>query len=96
MLEKVKDMSISEINSLTDDLLPLVLTDMSNSDMVNYIMEILPLLPEISLESIQCPNKDMDRWGEVKDIFNNGQEQSILHFDSNKAKSILLPITEGN
>lgn len=96
VLEKVKDMSISEINSLTDDLLPLVLTDMSNSDMVNYIMEILPLLPEISLESIQCPNKDMDRWGEVKDIFNNGQEQSILHFDSNKAKSILLPITEGN
>ena len=50
----------------------------------------------MTLESIQCPNADMDRWGEVRDIFNNGQPQSILNFDSNKAKAILIPITECN
>lgn len=86
--------NLLEINRLVDDLLPLVLTDMSNSDMTNYILEILPLLPEMTLESLQCPNEDMDRWGQLKDIFNNGQEQSILNFSSAKAKEILLPITE--
>ena len=96
VLEKVKNKSLLEINKLLDTLLPLVLTDMTNADMTNYIMEILPLLPEMTLESIQCPNEDMDRWGEVRDIFNDGQPQSILNFNSSKAKAILLPITECN
>ena len=94
VLEKVKNKSLLEINKLLDTLLPLVLTDMTNADMTNYVMEILPLLPEMTLESIQCPNEDMDRWGEVRDIFNDGQPQSILNFNSNKAKATLLPITE--
>lgn len=94
VLEKVKNKSLLEINKLVDSLLPFVLTDMSNKDMANYILEILPLLPEMTLDSIQCPNEDMDRWGEVRDIFGDGLEQSILNFDSNKAKAILIPITE--
>lgn len=94
VLEKVKNKSLLEINKLVDSLLPFVLTDMSNGDMTNYILEILPLLPEMTLDSIQCPNEDMDRWGEVRDIFGDGLEQSILNFDSNKAKAILIPITE--
>ena len=93
-MEKVKNKSLLEINKLLDTLLPLVLTDMTNADMTNYIIEILPLLPEMTLESVQCPNEDMDRWGEVRDIFNDGQPQSILNFNSNKAKAVLLPITE--
>lgn len=94
VLEKVKNKSLLEINKLVDSLLSFVLTDMSNKDMTNYILEILPLLPEMTLDSIQCPNEDMDRWGEVRDIFGDGLEQSILNFDSNKAKAILIPITE--
>ena len=96
VLEKIKNKSFLEINKLLDTLLPLVLTDMTNADMTNYIIEILPLLPEMTLESVQCPNEDMDRWGEVRDIFNDGQPQSILNFNSSKAKAILLPITECN
>ena len=94
VLEKVKHMSVLEINKLVDELLPLVSTDMTNSDMTNYILEILPILPEMTLESIQCPNKEMGLWGEVADIFHNGEEHSIQHFDPAKCKAILVPITE--
>lgn len=94
VLEKVKKMSILELNKLVNDLLPMVLTDMSNSDMTNYIAEILPLLPQMTLDSIQCPNADMDLRGEIADIFNDGSTHSILRFDSTKAKNILVPITE--
>ena len=94
VLEKVKNMSILELNKLVDQLLPLVSTVMSNADMTNYILEVLPILPEVTLESIQCPNKEMGLWGEVADIFHNGEEHSIQHFDPAKCKAILVPITE--
>lgn len=94
VLEKLRGKSLLEINALVDKLLPMVLTDMTNGDITNYITELLPLLPKMTLESMQCPNAEMDRWGETKDIFHNGQIQSILNFDSNKAKNILIPITE--
>ena len=94
VLEKVKNMSVLELNKLVDQLLPLVSTDMSNADMTNYILEVLPILPEVTLESIQCPNKEMGLWGEVADIFHNGEEHSIQHFDPAKCKAILVPITE--
>ena len=94
VLEKVKNMSILELNKLVDQLLPLVSTDMSNADMTNYILEVLPILPEVTLESIQCPNKEMGLYGKVEDIFHNGEEHSVQHFDPAKCKAILVPITE--
>ena len=94
VLEKVKNMSVLELNKLVDQLLPLVATDMTNTDMTNYILEVLPILPEMTLESIQCPNKEMGLWGEVADIFHNGEEHSIQPFDPAKCKAILVPITE--
>ena len=96
VLEKVKTMSLLEINSLVDQLLPMVLTDMSNADITTYITELLPLLPEMTLESLQCPNKDMDMYGKVIDLFNNGEQHAVLYFDENKAKSIVTAITEAD
>ena len=96
VLEKVKTMSLLEINSLVDQLLPMVLTDMSNADITTYITELLPLLPEMTLESLQCPNKDMDMYGKVIDLFNNGEQHAVLYFDENKAKAIVTAITEAD
>ena len=87
-------MSVLEINSLVDELLPLVSTDMTNSDMTNYVMELLPILKDMTLDSIQCPNKEMGLWGELADIFHDGEQHSIQHFDPAKCKEILVPITE--
>ena len=96
VLEKVKTMSLLEINSLVDQLLPMVLTDMSNADITTYITELLPLLPEMTLESLQCPNKDMDMYGKVIDLFSNGEQHAVLYFDENKAKAIGTASTEAD
>ncbi len=96
VLEKVKSMSLLEINSLIDELLPMVLTDMTNTDMTTYVAELLPLLPEMTLESLQCPNEDMDMYGKVIDLFGDGQQHAVLYFDENKAKSIVTAITEAD
>lgn len=96
VLEKVKSMSLLEINSLIDELLPMVLTDMTNTDMTTYVAELLPLLPEMTLESLQCPNADMDMYGKVIDLFGDGQQHAVLYFDETKAKSIVTAITEAD
>lgn len=96
VLEKLKSMSLLEINSLIDELLPMVLTDMTNTDMTTYVTELLPLLPEMTLESLQCPNADMDMYGKVIDLFGDGQEHAVLYFDEAKAKSIVTAITEAD
>ena len=96
VLEKVKGMSLLEINNLVDELLPYVLTDMSNADISTYITELLPLLPQMTLESLQCPNEDMDRRGKIVDLFGDGIEHSVLLFDEVKAKKIVTKITEAD
>ena len=96
VLEKVKHMSLTQINGLIDQLLPMVLTDMSNTDMTNYVMELLPLLPEMTLESVQCPNEEMDRKGDIVDLFKDGQQHSVLYFDEAKAKRIVTAYTEAD
>ena len=96
VLEKVKGMSLAQINKLIDTLLPMVLTDMTNSDMTNYVMELLPLLPEMTLESLQCPNEEMGRYGKSIDLFGDGVQHSVLYFDETKAKNIITAITEAD
>ena len=96
VLEKVKNMSLAEVNRLVDQLLPMVLTDMTNTDMANCVMELLPLLPEMKLESIQCPNEQMGRRGATIDLFSDGISHSVLYFDEAKAKSIITAFTEAD
>ena len=96
VLDKVKGMSLVQINALVDELLPKVLTDMTNADIASYIAELLPLLPDMTLDSLQCPNEDMDRRGKVIDLFGDGIEHSVLYFDENKAKKIVTNITEAD
>lgn len=96
VLEKVKGMSLTQVNKLIDELLPMVLTDMTNTDITNYAVELLPLLKDMTLDSIQCPNEDMGRYGRVIDLQGDGVPQSVLYFDEAKAKSIITAITEAD
>ena len=68
----------------------------SGLSLPSYIAELLPLLPDMTLDSLQCPNEDMDRRGKVIDLFGDGIEHSVLYFDENKAKKIVTKITEAD
>lgn len=95
VVEKCRHMSISELNKLVDTFLPKILTDMSNEDIATYMLELLPLLPELQIASQQCPSPEMERYGKLVDLFGDGVEHSVLYFTESKAKEIMIPITEG-
>ena len=55
ILAKCKGMDIAQTNSLLWELLPLVATDMSNSQITNYARELLPLLSGNTVTTQRIP-----------------------------------------
>lgn len=55
ILQKIKGLSLIEMNKLLNELLPLVSTNMSNSEIVGYGLECLPILSNVTIETYQIP-----------------------------------------
>ena len=55
LLESVKDMNIKELNKLLELMLPLVTTDLGNSDIMGYAMAMFPMISDMKVNSVQIP-----------------------------------------
>lgn len=55
LVEKSRNLSLSQINSLLDTLLPLITTDMSNNEITGYVLELFPMLAGCSLVNQHIP-----------------------------------------
>jgi len=58
LLEKVKDMSLSELNDLATSFMPLITTDMSNGDIIQYVAKLFPILTELEVTTQHIPAED--------------------------------------
>ncbi len=93
ILEKLKNLSIGEIQALVDEVLPLVATSMDNREITQMLLTLLPILPDLRIEaSGTCP---ANYWGDMVDIYSNGMLHSVLRFDKNETKAAMRKITEG-
>lgn len=55
ILEKAKSLSIGEMNTLLNELVSMVSTDLTNSEIVNYALDLFPLLSDCKIQSQQIP-----------------------------------------
>lgn len=55
IFKKVQECSIKEILNLAETFLPLVTTDMSNTDITKYIIQLVPLLNDLEVETLRIP-----------------------------------------
>lgn len=55
LFEKAKTLSITQLYSLAKTLTPLLTTDMTDSEIVSYIVELAPILPELTIVSQRIP-----------------------------------------
>lgn len=53
--EECKNLSLTQLYHLMDKILPLMTTDMSNSEIMGYAAELLPVLSEINVETCRIP-----------------------------------------
>lgn len=55
MLNSVRSLSYDQLSSLVNKVLPMITTDMSNSDITGYMIEILPILSELQISTQHIP-----------------------------------------
>lgn len=55
ILAKSKTLGLTQMYQLAQSILPVITTDMADADILNYVMEIAPLLPELTIVSQRIP-----------------------------------------
>lgn len=93
VFESVKNLSFSELQNLVNTALPMITTNMTDDDILTCMWEILPLLPELKIETGTCPVETTYK-GVMMDIANNGQLASVLQFDRGQNTRLMQAITE--
>ena len=93
LLDKIRGLSLPELQNLANKVLPLITTSMDNAQITEYLLNYLPMLPELKLQSGgTCP---AESWGDLVDIYGDGMQHSVLRFDENATKKAIRAITEG-
>lgn len=55
LVDKAKGMSLTELNRLLNEVLPLLTTDMKSSDMLNSAVQVFKMLPELTIKTERIP-----------------------------------------
>lgn len=93
LLEKLQQLTISELQSLLQEVLPLVSTSMDNAEITDMILTLLPLLPDLTINaSGTCP---ANYYGDMVEIYGDGVYHSVLRFSETETKATMRAITEG-
>ena len=79
MFEKAKTLSVPQLIELTKVLFPMVVTDMSNADIVNFAMELAPMLKDISVVTQRIPAD-----GEYKSVMIDGMAVLLPNLEENR------------
>lgn len=81
--EKCRHMSVSQLHTLLENILPLMTTDMTNAQILNYAAQVIPLLPDLKIVTQRIP---VD--GGYKSAWISGM--SVLVPDLEKNRQVLV------
>ena len=97
LLAKVKKMSLSDVQNLANEVLPLVSVSMTNSQITDLLMKMLPMLSGLEIKSSgTCPVRARGySWGDMVDIYGDGQIHSVMLYDKDKNVAYMRALTEG-
>ena len=93
LLKRFQGMSLSELNGWVDELLPMVTTTMTPSDVTVLAATILPMVSRLTMKGETIP-VGKTGWGEMVDIYGDGTMHSVMLFVSSQQKQLIRAITE--
>lgn len=79
LFEKIQDKSLLELNALLDQVLPLITTDLNNSQITNYVLEMAPLLLDMQVVTQRVPADDTWYFAWV-----DGMDVIVVNFEKNR------------
>lgn len=93
VLHRLKKLSLSDVQNIANEVLPMVTVSMSNSEITDLLLKLIPMLPDLEIvQSGSCP---AHFWGEMLDIYGDGVQHSVLKYDINKTTQAMRYITKG-
>jgi len=93
LLNKVRNMSLSDLQYVADQLLPLITTTMKPGDIVDLLTRILPVFKDIRIVGETIPYGKTG-WGEMIDVYEDGIMDSVIRFEAPEQKRLIRAITE--
>ena len=86
LIDKCRSMGLMELLAMAEDVLPLIITDMTNEEITNYIWEFLPMVRDIQLESITIPadNETLPDSMWMKNIVIYGYPSDVVECDTKR------------
>ena len=66
LIQRYKSNSVGKMLDLLEDILPLVVTNMDKGEIVDYVMELTPMLSGASIKTLQIPAEGTFRQGKVR------------------------------
>ena len=81
LLNMVPNMDVSTLISMANEILPLVNTNLSNTEIMQYIMECIPMVSNISQRMLPVENEDGESYTGI--IYVNGREMYRVNFAHN-------------
>ena len=91
LLNKAKGMKLTELNDMVRQVLPLVITDMTNEEITQCAMELLPMLVDLEIRTHQVPAPDT-YYMKMIDII--GVESSVIFCDEEENGRLLQAFAE--
>lgn len=91
LLNKCRTMSITDLHNILKQVLPLVITDMTNEEITSCALELLPMLVDLKIVSNQCPAADT-YWFDMIDII--GVPSSVIICDLDANREMMQAIAE--
>lgn len=80
IIEKGRKMGLLELHEMATKVLPLIITDMTNEEITNYLWELIPMVKDIKLVSMTCPldNETLPNsmWGKTLELY--GYTTSVI------------------
>ena len=80
LFNSIKNMSVSELTNLFTTILPMVTTNMSDADIANYMMKILPILSELQITTQHIPVE-----GSYRSVYIRGMAVLVPDMPTNMA-----------
>lgn len=91
VLEKCRSLKVTEMHNMMTKILPMVLTDMTNDDILSLAEDLLPIVADLKVESQQIPAPGTYS-GQMIDIYDI--PSAVLVPDIEKNREILMAIAE--
>ena len=93
LLDKVRGMSLSDLQSIANTLLPEITTTMTPGDVVSILTRVLPVFKDVKIVGETIPYGKTG-WGEIIDIYDDGIPDSVIKFEAPQQKKLIRAITE--